>query len=106
MTIADIPSDELVVMTENLSRLFCAGGCKPACHGCGKKLAAGVSFKLSSIDVGKDVFPHDTRSHNVPEKKAVDVMLCETCEPNLAIARKLQPGHGCFRVDGKIATDS
>lgn len=50
-----MPSDELVVMTTEMHRLFNAGGCDPMCHCCFKPLPMGEKFKLSTITKMKGI---------------------------------------------------
>ena len=46
----DIPADVLITMTDELERLFRAGGCNPTCHVCNKRLAIGRHFTLMSLN--------------------------------------------------------
>lgn len=50
MSVEEIPSNELVVMTDFLHRAFNAGGCDPTCHCCNKNIPAGDNFKLSTVE--------------------------------------------------------
>ena len=49
MTVEQIPSDELVEMTELFHRAFNAGGCDPMCHCCFKMIKIGDNFKLATV---------------------------------------------------------
>lgn len=121
MNIEQIPSDELVLMTEVWHRSFNALGCDPACHCCDRPIPVGDMFKLATVEEGS---PQHT-SHPAHLQEAIDkydetstsreVMLCEVCTPKKyknSQIRKLkerkeafkdQPGKwGCFRINGKI----
>ena len=54
MTLDDVPADTQMVLTAELRRLFLVAKCKPTCHSCGRTLAVGDDFSLSTID-GRDV---------------------------------------------------
>jgi hypothetical protein len=104
MKIAQIPSNEPVVMTAEMHRLFNAGGCDPACHGCWKKLPTGTKFKLSTVKIA-----HSSPGNNKRDKiKSKEVMLCETCTPENVSERAMKLAQtegellGCFRINGKI----
>lgn len=107
MKIEEIPADEVVKMTANLSRLFKAGGCAPMCHACAEKIKVGDNFKLSTI-----VSAIRRGSMNYTDLSGREVMLCEKCttddlnKPEIEKIRIEQKrraaGGGCFRVNGKI----
>lgn len=104
MTIDKIPSNELIVMTAEMHRLFNAGGCDPACHGCWNKLPVGSIFKLATVKVAHAKPGNASRKYI----KSQEVMLCETCNPEdvstraKKIAKSESELLGCFRVNGKI----
>lgn len=50
MTVEEIPSDELVTMTDFWHRAFNASGCDPMCHCCKKMIPVDNYFKLSTIE--------------------------------------------------------
>jgi hypothetical protein len=96
MNIEQIPSDELVTMTDFWHRAFNTKGCDPGCHCCGKALAIGSTFKLATVD-------------RLAEGQTREVMLCDTCTVEgyngKIAAKRLEPrpiSQGCFRVNGKI----
>lgn len=121
MTIEEIPSDELVTMTDFWHRAFNAAGCNPGCHCCEKLIPVGTNFKLSTI---KDAKPQHTNYpdilqgaineyDNIVETK--EVMLCARCTPEkyrrvyLKSLKDRIERHkdsprtqGCFRINGKI----
>lgn len=118
--VAAIPADVMVPMTDELHRLFRAGGCDPTCHGCGRELPVGAEFKLAAV----------TKAHLAYAKKKYlaswifrssephEIMLCAKCTPTSMIDEKarartapLKPyragehaawASGCSRIDGKI----
>lgn len=104
MSIKEIPSDQLVIMTAEMHRLFNAGGCDPACHGCWKKLPPGSHFKLSTIKMAHSIPGNSKREHI----KSKEVMLCEKCNPKdvseraETVAKSESELLGCFRINGQI----
>ena len=107
MKIEEIPADELVEMTSHLYRLFSAGGCKPMCHACNKKIKVGEKFKLATM-----VTATRKGSLNYNNLESREVMLCNDCKvedlnkPEIVKIEKEKArraaGGGCFRVNGKI----
>src|SRR5688500_7771339 len=100
-TIEEIPADQLIEMTPLLHRLFNAGGCDPACHGCWNKIPVGEKFKLSTLKLAQST----GTGFELSESK--EVMLCENCQPeNVQENQNKKTEYkalGCFRVNGKIA---
>ena len=66
MNIEQIPSDEIVVMTDFLHRAFNAGGCNPMCHSCFQRIKVGENFHLATVD---KYFAKDKGGSNTSEKK-------------------------------------
>ncbi len=107
MNVEDIKPDEIVVLTEEMRRVFVAAGCEPECHACFKRLNLGVSFKLATVK---------RRRQSGHDRVRYDVMLCATCTPadlpaeamSKKAYEKFLASHplagGCFRVNGKIVT--
>lgn len=68
MTLDDIPADEILVLTEQLARLFRAKDCEPTCHCCYEPIKVGETFKLAMVDApvsalsGRDVMLCDKHS--------------------------------------------
>jgi len=62
MTLADIPADESLVLTEQIARLFRASDCEPSCHCCYETIEVGEIFKLATNE-GRDVML--CNKHNV-----------------------------------------
>lgn len=104
-TIDDIKADQVYSMKREWHLLFNAGGCNPACHGCGRLLPVRSRFKLSTIKPWKD--------------SRREVMLCGSCDPKALVAkldadakeRDKQRKHnlatggtGCYRINGRIVT--
>lgn len=96
MTVEQIPSDYLVIMTDFWHRAFNVRGCDPGCHCCGKSIPVGSKFKLSTVN-------------KISEEETREVMLCDTCTPEIyndkVAAKRIEPRpatQGCFRVNGKI----
>ena len=114
--IANIPADTLVQMTMDFHRLFNEGGCDPACHGCNKKIPVGDKFKLATVLARTRKKFEDGSGHFESVIKSKEVMLCPECKPE-DVSRKAEEntegsffsgrrgGYGCYRVNGKIATD-
>jgi hypothetical protein len=114
MTVEEIPSDEIIEMTELFHRSFSAAGCIPACHCCRKWIPIGEQFKLSTVKMtsvmergGGNTFKG---AGSIVTK---EVMLCEDCtsEKYNAMTDKAiseykgwqdKTGGGCFRINGKI----
>lgn len=123
MKIEEIPSDELVEMTEPFHRAFKTEGCDPACHCCWKPIAVGVKFKLATIERPKDIstnYPdrfQDVIDNYSENSVTREVMLCSNCTPAMYKKRQiadlkkrkkraetqLSPSQwGCYRINGKI----
>lgn len=123
MTVEQIPSDELVVMTEPFHRAFKVHGCDPACHCCWKPITVGKEFKLATVEQAEEIstnYPERFQDviDNFDEHKVTrEVMLCAVCTPELFKRKQisdlkkrkkraeteLSPSQwGCFRVNGKI----
>ncbi len=121
MNINEIPSNELVVMTDFWHRAFNAAGCDPGCHCCEKSIPAGAKFKLSTIRDSKEQYTNHPnilqdaidQYDEIVETK--EVMLCDECTPekyrrvylkslkDRIDRHKDSPAtQGCFRVNGKI----
>ena len=64
MSIEQLPSDELIEMTELFHRAFNAAGCNPACHCCYHFIEVGDKFKLSTV---RDVHTHKHGTSNIGE---------------------------------------
>ena len=60
MTLDDVPADKIMVLTEELDRLFKAAGCKPTCHACRKGILVEREFQILSF-------------------YGIDEMLCHKC---------------------------
>ena len=108
MQIEEIPSDELIEMTNLFHRAFNAAGCNPACHCCYHFIEVGDKFKLSTV---RDVRTHNHGTSNIGEgafaedrlgvlegkiEKADrvtdithEVMLCVECTPELFHKKQL-----------------
>jgi len=106
MNVEDIKSDEIVILTEELYRIFVATGCEPACHACYKDFKVGDKFQLATVN---------RRQKRGENRVTHDVMLCDKCTvkdlPKEPMSRKEWENivisdtyRGCFRVDGKIVT--
>lgn len=125
MNIEEIPSDELVVMSDFWHRAFNAAGCNPMCHSCKKMIPVGNQFKLATVD--KIDYTYDSGNSRlehlmVPAETShtKEVMLCEICtvtdfainqqkmfdnnrkEFEAAEKAHEKRGGGCFRINGKI----
>ena len=48
MTLDDVPADVLIILTDELDRLFKFAYCNPTCHTCNTKISIGDSFQLIS----------------------------------------------------------
>lgn len=125
MKIEQIPSDEIVVMTSEMHRLFNAAGCNPMCHCCKEMIPIGNKFHLGTIErscwergEGNKYLSSYKKPTGKVESK--EVMLCDRCTPetykyletkmfeeNEAEFQRLKRKHirnggGCFRINGKI----
>ncbi len=109
MEVEEIPSNQLIEMTEIVHSSFKKHGCDPMCHCCNKVLIIGGLFKLSTvrdavaeannglinkdkinlIKSGKDKIElsYNGIDFTVEEKDLFkpsrDVMLCDECTPEL-----------------------
>lgn len=95
MEIEQIPSDEIILMSESLHRLFCAGGCKPMCHCCIEWISIGNTFKLATLRTIKKKYPQrhafdsyhvldaiegkEVKDPDVVFDETKEVMLCDKC---------------------------
>ena len=79
MKVEEIPSDEIVVMTAEMHRLFNAGGCDPMCHCCFKPLQVNQKFKLSTITefIADDEEPLDCISTKLKLKQRNGTVVTE-----------------------------
>lgn len=122
MGLSDINPNEYTEMTEELRRIFVAGGCNPTCHCCNNSISVGQNFKLANVSEalikkaenleGRKVFASD---------KPHDVMMCfrTECSPKKMVddqierLRKYKANDlsgwgnpvrrgGCSIIDGKI----
>lgn len=114
MSIEEIPSNEVIVMTSLMHRSFNAGGCDPMCHCCTNWIKVGDNFKLSTVNT----FQRNTSNSGInfyTDANAVtkEVMLCDKCtaeDVNKFSARKKKElskymksvNGGCYRINGKI----
>lgn len=112
MNIEEIPSDEIMAMTEKWHRAFKAAGCAPMCHCCVKELLPESKFKLATVDT------HSNKSANSGistwgTTETREVMLCDMCTVEILNNRtKMErekyeeymatTSGGCYRVNGKI----
>lgn len=86
MKVADIPADDVLMLTAALARAFRAENCEPACHCCGKGIEIGRKFKLAFIPT-----PSANCSQFATAPEGEDVMLCYHCTPaKLAVVREKQ----------------
>lgn len=112
MQLSDIKPDECLEMSEELHKIFNAGGCNPTCHCCYNKIRPGDLFKLASVSAeqaekGNNIIL-STFKTNMPH----EVMLCDKCSVDLMIQkarnRKFQQNNnfrrsgGCSIINGKI----
>lgn len=107
MTVKDIKSDTIVVMTPELYQEFCIGGCVPMCHLTFKNIKIGDNFKLSSVQKAVK-----EGSNNYNKLETIDVMLSEFADVEefkniqhdkiYQEKKRRKEGGGCFRVNGKI----
>lgn len=110
MTVKDIKSGELLMMTPSLYQEFAQGGCVPACHLTHEWINIGDIFHLSTV-------PHwSMTGSNYGHETTIDVMLAEksTVEDyNLKMKKEIadardfkeqqtQGRTGCFRINGEI----
>lgn len=126
MNVDEILSNEAVVMTEGLHRVFNSSGYNPACRNCWKLIPVGSKFKLSTIKSlsttvwGKGLENAIKLLNGVIETfswngdvilQTKEVMLCDNCTPDLCLSKtiaqlkeniKKRDKKGCFRVNGKI----
>ena len=86
--IEKLPSNEIIVMTVDLIRLFKALGCNPRCHACFKFILGGDGFRLATYRHWED--------------GTVEVMVCPTCNPE-DVSKPMLKGGGCWRVNGKVS---
>jgi hypothetical protein len=107
-TVESIPSDEPIEMTPLLHRLFDAGGCYPACHGCWNPIQVGQSFKLASVNLAASVGAGTDKIYS----ETKEVMICTNCTVEdtqknqdhvRTIAKENFEKFGCYRVNGKIS---
>lgn len=127
MNVDEIPSDEPVVMTEGLHRVFNSSGCNPACHNCWELINVGCKFKLSTIKVlSRGVWGLGLENaikvlngllkmfswggENVI-LQTKEVMLCDKCTADMYLSKTIEQlkkdietrdKKGCFRINGKI----
>lgn len=73
--VADIPADELIIMTPELYLEFLEGGCKPMCHLTFNYIKVGDKFKLSTLEVAVK-----RGSGNYTALESKEVMLCEEAD--------------------------
>jgi len=79
MNVEEIPSNELVVMTNFWHRAFNAAGCDPMCHNCKSMIQVGNRFKLATIETSDSYVAGDSlelkvavlKGEVVPSKKVV-----------------------------------
>lgn len=125
MKVEEIPSDEIIVMTSEMHRLFNANGCNPMCHACKEMIPVGNRFHLGTIEKAKWKRVENNSyltSYKIPTGETVskEVMLCDNCTPETykylenkmfeenekeyqRLKRKHERnGGGCFRINGKI----
>lgn len=126
MNVDEIPSNEPVIMTEGLHRVFKSSGCNPACHNCWELIPVGSKFKLSTIKAlsttvwGRGLENAINLLNGIIEKfswngdvilQTKEVMLCDKCTPESYLSKtieqlkediKTRDHKGCFRVNGKI----
>lgn len=114
MSVEEIPSDELVAMSDSWHKEFNESGCDPMCHCCKKMISIGDKFKLAITSSIRRYPPYKKYDNNI------DVMLCENCtvenydikavmeakerwetKPPERMFKKSEGG-GCFRINGKI----
>lgn len=125
MSIEEIPSDEIVVMSNFWHRAFNAAGCNPRCHSCRKMIPVNDKFKLATVE--KFGYTYDEGNSRksrlmIPSEisHSKEVMLCDVCttsdfainqqkmftdnrkEYEKAEKEHEKRGGGCFRVNGKI----
>lgn len=123
MNIEEIPSDELIEMSEIWHRAFNAAGCNPGCHCCNKFINVNDKFKLSTIPIREPIHTNyldqldkgieSYKNGTISESK--EVMLCDKCTVEMFIKKDIEnlkerkklfvpkPEHqGCFRINGKI----
>lgn len=107
MNVEEIPSDELVGMTELFHRAFNAAGCNPACHCCYNKIPVGDNFKLATVRIVNtdysdsartarffakerlDVINGDIAFHHRVDDVSREVMLCASCTVDLFQEKQL-----------------
>lgn len=108
MGIEEIPSDELIEMTELFHRAFNAAGCNPACHCCYHFINVGDNFKLSTVREVKINSGDSANSSNVAFERdrlkvltgeiesservkdiTHEVMLCKYCTSDLFQKKQL-----------------
>lgn len=131
MSIEEIPSNELVVMTDFWHRAFNIAGCDPMCHCCYNKIPIDTKFRLATvIPLSKPVYEGHSWSYqqrlkegHVPKESTTvapfweeskEVMLCDKCTAEMFREKELKywnkeveriskpPEGGCFRIKGKI----
>lgn len=120
MTVAEIPADQVIEMTEVLHRAFKAGGCAPVCHCCCKQLVPSTQFHLATVATYqhpriKNDEGHYTANSGISRwatEQTREVMLCAECDVakmNAMTAEQRQryedyraQGGGCHRVNGQI----
>ena len=73
MTLDDIEPDTIIILTEELQRLFRFAECDPACHACEKHIDIGENFQLATHT------PKTYRGELEGDGESRDVMLCSTC---------------------------
>ena len=113
MTVAEVPADQVIEMTEVLHRAFKAGGCAPICHCCCKALKPGSRFHLATVETRLD--PKTTANSGISlyaETQTREVMLCADCDVAKVNAMTVvqrqryedyrAQGGGCYHVNGQI----
>lgn len=113
MSVEEIPSDQVIEMTDLLHRAFNAGGCDPICHCCVKELKVGLPFKLATVTTYSTESANSGINLMSPSLQVSrEVMLCDTCTVEMMAKRNRKrrreyekyraAGGGCYRVNGKI----
>ena len=92
MNLDDVPADAVMILTQELDRLFKFANCNPRCHACQKQIDIGQQFQLVSF-------------------RGMDRMTCGTCDRSgLERARQKYlanlPGRGGYSRASRRALQS